>query len=234
MGGGPRDLVIGGLERPVALERLERQRSLTHRVTYLVLCGDLLLGLDEHFIHAFARDDDKPVVVADDPVSGRDLYPADEDRDIAVSEELPAWDAILRRDVAGKDREILPQDVLDIARAAITNGACAAARSERRDRELPEVRGGSVIGLIHGHASRRHRAEHLEDPPDRPVVVVTRMRPPEDRVDRARDPHPGSQGHELGRECLLQIAVAIEDVGERAGVQRREPACKLTGRFHRS
>ena len=117
---------------------------------------------------------------------GATRTPPDDDGDVAVREQLPARHAVLRGHVAREDREVLAQDVVGVARAAVDHRAGAAARRERGDRELAEVRGGAVVGLVDGDVSRRHRAQHLEDPPDRGVVVVAGVRAAEHRDGRAR------------------------------------------------
>ena len=54
----------------------------------------------------------------------------------------------------------------------------------------------------------------------------------ENGVRRAREPGAGAQRRELGREGLLQVAVAVEHVGERARVDRGEPVREVGGFAH--
>ena len=92
--------------------------------------------------------------------------------------------------------------------------------------------GGRVVGLVHGDAARRDRAQHLEDLPDRRVVVMPRMRAAEHRVHRPGEPHARAQRDDVGRECLLEVAVAVEHVGERARVHSLEAARDIPGCAH--
>src|SRR5205809_8008442 len=89
-----------GSERPKALVGLERQGPAPHRLADLALGGDLLLGLAEDLVDPAARHDHEAVAVSDDPVAGRDADTAHDDRDVAVGEQLPARDAVLRGHVA--------------------------------------------------------------------------------------------------------------------------------------
>ena len=219
-------------ERSETLVGLERQRSSPHGLPDLVLGRDLLLGLAERRLDPVARDDHNPVAVSDDPVAGRNPNAAHDDRDVAVGKQLPARHAVLRRHVAGEDGKVLAQHVLNVARAAVDHGPRTAAGRERRHRQLAEVRGGTVVGLVDGDMPRRDGAEHLEHQPDGAVVVVARMRATEHRIHRSGQAHPFSQRGKVGRQRLLEAAVPVEDVGERAGVQGGESAREIGGRTH--
>src|SRR5262245_61221197 len=91
-GSGPASRSRSRSERAVALIRVERQRAGAHRVADLVLGRDLRLGLGQDVLDAVPRDGDEPVAVAGDPVAGPDAHAADDDRHVAVVEQLPAWD----------------------------------------------------------------------------------------------------------------------------------------------
>src|SRR5215218_6880520 len=135
-------------ERPVALVGVQRQRSPPYRLADLVFCGDLLLGLAENVLDSFARHDDDPVPVAHDPVAGCDADASDDDRDVAMREELPARDAVLRGHVTGEDGEALAQDEVDVSSSTVDDGARTPAGCERRGGELTQVRTSPVIRLI--------------------------------------------------------------------------------------
>src|SRR5579871_5250237 len=121
------------LERPEPLVGLEWEHPLPDRVTDPVLGRHFLLRLEQRLLEHLARHDHDPVRVADDPISGRDAHAPDEDGHVSVREQLPARHAVLRRDVPGKDREVLTQDVLDVANAAVDDRSRAAARRQRGD-----------------------------------------------------------------------------------------------------
>ena len=96
------------------------------------------------------------------------------------------------------------------------------------------MRRDAFVGLVHGDVLGGHRAQHLEDQPDRGVVVVAGVRAPEHGVDRTGEPHPLAQRNDVGRQGLLQIAVAVEHVGQGARVEGREATRKVSGGGHRS
>ena len=160
--------------------------------------------------------------------------PADDDRDLAVGQQLPAHDAVLRSHVAREHREVLAQDVLGVARAAVEHRAGAPARGERRRRQFAEVRSGPLVGLVDRDAPWRDRAQHLEDLPDRRVVVVARMRTAEHRVHRSGEPHARAQRDDVGRQRLLSVSVTVEHIGQCARVDRREAASEIPGCAHGS
>ena len=60
------------------------------------------------------------------------------------------------------------------------------------------------------------------------------VRAAEHRVDGPGETHALAQRGELGRQRLLQEAVAVEHVGEGARVDRREAGREIGGGAHRS
>jgi len=83
---------------------------------------------------------------------------------------------------------------------AVDHGAGAAARGERRDRQLAQMRRGSLVALVNRDMPGRHRPQHLQDEPYGAVVVVSGVRAPEHRIHRPCQSHSRPQWGELGRQ----------------------------------
>ena len=137
--------------------------------------------------------------------------------------DLPPRHRVRRRRVAAEDGELLGEDQLDVAAAAVDHRADAAARAERDRRELAEVRGrrALVVCLVDDDVVRRHLAEHRQDPADRCVAVELHARNALDGEGGSRESRAFAERQEVRRERPAAFAELVENVGDRPRVQPR-------------
>src|SRR5437879_5314391 len=122
----------------VPVEAVEGTRAVPDFLADMLLGGDDLLGLEQHGLRVFPRDDEHSIELAEDDVARLDDDAADHNGLLRL-DHLPAPDRVERRQIAVEDLESDGAEPFGVAQVAVEHAARATAGPRRVRRQLAEM-----------------------------------------------------------------------------------------------